>query len=243
MKKYFQHFFLLTMLFSSKGFGQLSNKEVRAKISIEEIEGSVKITGVAENLTEIVQSLTYKLSVIKKNKISNNQSNNAQEGLFTLEPNENKNLSTTQVNIGKDDEVIVLLLFYDSDKKLIGKDRIVIGEEVKKKDEGAVPVDGFILSGIISDETKTKVGKDFYDFYYYIYNDKKINSKKIVTVSEELSFARNTKIIISIENNTVYEFLAKPDEEFLTMVAEDSVYATYVYLKNLEKQNEQITQY
>lgn len=243
MKKYFQHFFLLTMLFASKGFGQLSNKEVRAKISIEEIEGSVKITGVAENLTEIVQSLTYKLSVIKKNKISNNQSNNAQEGLFTLEPNENKNLSTTQVNIGKDDEVIVLLLFYDSDKKLIGKDRIVIGEEVKKKDEGAVPVDGFILSGIISDETKTKVGKDFYDFYYYIYNDKKINSKKIVTVSEELSFARNTKIIISIENNTVYEFLAKPDEEFLTMVAEDSVYATYVYLKNLEKQNEQITQY
>jgi len=242
MQRYFLHI-LIVMLFSSKGYSQISNKEVRAKIAIEEIEGSIKITGVAENLTEIVQSLSYKLSVIKKNKVSNNQSNNAQEGLFTLEPNENKNLSTTQVNIGKQDEVIVLLLFYDSDKKLVGKDRIVFGEEAKKKDEGVVPADGFELSGIISDDTKTKVGKDFYDFYYYIYNDKKINSKKIVTVSEELSFARNTKIIISIENNTVYEFLAKPDEEFLTMVAEDSVYATYVYLKNLEKQNEQITQY
>ena len=242
MQRYFLHIFIV-MLFSSKGYSQISNKEVRAKIAIEEIEGSIKITGVAENLTEIVQSLSYKLSVIKKNKISNNQSNNAQEGLFTLEPNENKNLSTTQVNIGKEDEVIVLLLFYDSDKKLVGKDRIVFGEEAKKKDEGVVPADGFELSGIISDDTKTKVGKDFYDFYYYIYNDKKINSKKIVTVSEELSFARNTKIIISIDNNTVYEFLAKPDEEFLTMVAEDSVYATYVYLRNLEKQNEQITQY
>jgi len=242
MQRYFLHIFIV-MLFSSKGYSQISNKEVRAKIAIEEIEGSIKITGVAENLTEIVQSLSYKLSVIKKNKVSNNQSNNAQEGLFTLEPNENKNLSTTQVNIGKEDEVIVLLLFYDSDKKLVGKDRIVFGEEAKKKDEGVVPADGFELSGIISDDTKTKVGKDFYDFYYYIYNDKKINSKKIVTVSEELSFARNTKIIISIDNNTVYEFLAKPDEEFLTMVAEDSVYATYVYLRNLEKQNEQITQY
>ena len=243
MKRYFFKFFLLAILFSFNGYSQISNKEVKAKINIEEIEGNIKITGVAENLTEIVQSLTYKLSVIKKNKVSNNQSNNAQEGLFTLEPNENKNLSTTQVNIGKEDEVIVMLLFYDSDKKLVGKDRIVIGEEAKKKDEGALPVDGFELSGIISDDTKTKVGKDFYDFYYYIYNDKKINSKKIVTVSEELSFARNTKIIISIDNNTVYEFLAKPDEEFLTMVAEDSVYATYVYLRNLEKQNEQITQY
>lgn len=243
MKRYFLHFFLLTMFFASKGYSQISNKEVKAKIDIEEIEGNIKITGIAENLTEIVQSLTYKLSVIKKNKISSNQSNNAQEGLFTLEPNETKNLSTTQVNIGKEDEVIVLLLFYDSDKKIVGKDRIVIGEEAKKKDEGIIPVDGFELSGIISDDTKTKAGKDFYDFYYYIYNDKKINSKKIVTVSEELSFARNTKIIISIDNNTVYEFLAKPDEEFLTMVAEDSVYATYVYLKNLEKQSEQITQY
>lgn len=243
MKKYFLHFFLLTVFFASEGYSQISNKEVRAKISLEEIEGNIKIIGTAENLTEIVQSMSYKLSVIKKNKNNNNQSNNAQEGLFTLDPNETKNLSTTQVNIGKEDEVIVLLLFYDSDKKLVGKDRIVIGEEEKKKDEVKIPVDGFELSGIISDDTKTKVGKDFYDFYYYIYNDKKINSKKIVTVSEELSFARNTKIIISIENNTIYEFLAKPDEEFLTMVAEDSVYATYVYLKKLEKQNEQITQY
>jgi hypothetical protein len=31
--------------------------------------------------------------------------------------------------------------------------------------------------GIISDETKTKVGKDFYDLYYYLYNDYKINAK------------------------------------------------------------------
>ncbi len=132
MQRYFLHIFIV-MLFSSKGYSQISNKEVRAKIAIEEIEGSIKITGVAENLTEIVQSLSYKLSVIKKNKVSNNQSNNAQEGLFTLEPNENKNLSTTQVNIGKEDEVIVLLLFYDSDKKLVGKDRIVFGEEAKKR--------------------------------------------------------------------------------------------------------------
>ncbi len=242
MHKYFQYGFFILLLSTSISYSQISNTEVKAKISLEEIEGNIKITGTAENLTDIVQSLSYKLSVIKKNKKSNNQSNNAQEGLFNLEPSETKNLSTTQVNLTKDDEVIVLLLFYDSDKKLVGKDRIVIGDE-KKKDEGMIPVDGFELSGIISDDTKTKVGKDFYDFYYYAYNDKKINSKKIVTVSEELSFARNTKIIISIDNNVIYEFLARPDEEFLTLVAEDSVNATYVYLKNLEKQSQYITQY
>jgi hypothetical protein len=31
---------------------------VKAKIEIEEIEGSIKVTGTAENLSEIVQSLS-----------------------------------------------------------------------------------------------------------------------------------------------------------------------------------------
>lgn len=132
MKSYLPYSIIIFLLFCQVSYCQLSNTEVKAKIVLEEIEGNIKITGTAENLTEIVQSLTYKLSVIKKNKISNNQSNNAQEGLFTLEPSETKNLSTTQVNIGKEDEIIVLLLFYDKDKKLIGKDRIAIGEEKKK---------------------------------------------------------------------------------------------------------------
>lgn len=104
-------------------------------------------------------------------------------------------------------------------------------------------MDGFELIGIITDDTKTKAGKDFYDIYYFKYNDVRINSKKIVTVSEELSFARNTKIIISIDNNVVFEFLVNPDEEFLTMAADDSIRTTYIYLKNLEKQSQYITQY
>lgn len=95
----------------------------------------------------------------------------------------------------------------------------------------------------MTDDTKTKIGKDFYDLYYFRYNDNKINARKIVTISEELSFARNTKIIISIDNEVIYEFLARPDEEFLNAVADDSLYATYLYLKNLEKQSKYFTQY
>jgi hypothetical protein len=53
---------------------------------------------------------------------------------------------------------------------------------------------------------------------------------------KKFTFARNTKIIVSIENEVVYEFLARPDEEYLNEMAQQSVYATYLYLKNLEKQ-------
>lgn len=120
------------LLFTLVTFSQTTNTQVKSKIIFEEFEGNIKITGSAENLTDIVQSATYKLSVIKNNKSNKNQSNNDQEGFFTLNPNENKNLSSTQINLGKEDEVIVLLIFYDENKKIIGTDRVVFGEEKKK---------------------------------------------------------------------------------------------------------------
>jgi hypothetical protein len=132
MKKGLKFLVAMLLLISSFSYSQMSNTVVKAKIETEVIEGSIRISGNAENLSDIVQSLSYKLSVIKKNNVNNNQSNNAQEGLFSLEPNENKKLSVTQVNLGKGDEVIVLLLFYDENKQLIGKDRVVLGDEKKK---------------------------------------------------------------------------------------------------------------
>ena len=120
---------------------------------------------------------------------------------------------------------------------------MVLGNEKKKEENRSLPADGFVLTGIISDDTKTKVGKDFYDCYYYEYNQKNIDSAKIVSIIEELSFGRNTKISISIENVVIYEFLTRPDEEFLTAVAKESVNATSVYFRNLERQSKYFTQY
>ena len=244
MKISMKNFSFFCLLFIAVlSYSQTTNTIVKAKIEIEKIEGNIKITGTAENLTDIVQSFSYKLSVLKNNNSNDNQSDNVQEGFFSLNPSENKNLSMSQVNLNNGDEVIVLLLFYNENKQLIGKDRVVLGDEKKKDEIIIIPSDGFELLGIISDDTKTKVGKDFYDLYYNYYNEYKINTRKIITLNEEFTFARNTKIIISIENEVVYEFLAKPDEEYLKEMAEESIYVTYLYLKNLEKQSKYFTQY
>ncbi|MBC5838213.1 hypothetical protein H8R25_09670 [Flavobacterium sp. F-392] len=106
-----------------------------------------------------------------------------------------------------------------------------------------MPTDGFELTGIVSDETKTRVGKDFYDRFYYLYNEYRVNSKEIVVVEEEFSFSRNTKISIKIKNEVVYEFLARPDEEYIDTMAKQAIYESYLYLKNLEKESKYFTQY
>ncbi|MDP5200033.1 hypothetical protein [Flavobacterium sp. DG2-3] len=127
--RYITSFFLL---FSFLIYGQVPQDKIKAKLEIVQVEGTVKITGTAENLTDVIRSAAYKLSVIKNNNKSNNQSNNDQVGVFTLQPNEIQKLSSSQINLSADDEVIVLLLFYDEDKQIIAKDRVVLGEEKKK---------------------------------------------------------------------------------------------------------------
>lgn len=126
-----RHITIFLMLFAVLTYGQVPQDKIKAKIEIEKVENSVKITGTAENLTDVIRSAAYRLSVIKNNDKSNNQSNNEQVGVFTLQPNEIQKLSTSQINLATDDEVIVLLLFYDEDKQIVAKDRVVLGEKKK----------------------------------------------------------------------------------------------------------------
>ena len=123
---------MIYVLFTTQSQSQTMNTVVKAKLVTEKTDNTIKITGTAENISDIVQSLSYKLSVIKKNTATDNQSNNVQEGFFSLNPSENKNLSTTEINLATQDEVIVLLLFYNENKQLIGKDRVELNTEKKK---------------------------------------------------------------------------------------------------------------
>ncbi len=99
------------------------------------------------------------------------------------------------------------------------------------------------MVGIVSNDTKTKLGNDFYDLFYNAYSKLKLNSSKIISVQEELTFGRTTKISIYVDSEVIEEFIAKPDEDFLKYMAETSSAKVFKYFKNIEKQNKFITQY
>jgi hypothetical protein len=244
------HYFTLyffVFIFSGTFFGQVVSKEIKAKIEIESTENLFVITGTVENMTEVYKSLYYKLSVFKKDKKTENKSSNSQDGRFTLEGNQKKSLSKATINSTNEEETVVLLLIFDEEKVLLAKDRVVLeeGQVQYKNDKSTTDKtdDGLVMTGIISDETKTKLGKDFYDYFYTSYNKIKINSAKIIAIEEELTFARTTKIAVKIDNEIINEFISKPDDEFLVAMAEDSVNKVFEYLKRLEKQAKIINQY
>lgn len=218
-------------------------KEVKAKIEVEEVENILSITGTAENLKAVYKNISFKLSVFKKNKSNDNKSSNMQDGRMTLEPINKVILSKTQINKGKDDQIIILLLIYDENNVIIGKDRLVFGQEEEPKVAVLKPNDGLEMIGIVSNETKTKLGNDFYDFFYSEFSKLKINSNKIIYVQEELTFGRTTKIIVNIDGEIIEEFIARPEEDFLKYMSQTASSKVFKYFKNIEKQNKSIMQY
>ncbi|WP_157509919.1 CsgE family curli-type amyloid fiber assembly protein [Flavobacterium denitrificans] len=245
MKKYL-HIIVASfcIFFSENGFSQAEyNKEVKAKIEVKEIENLLFITGTAENLKSEFKNISYKLSVFKKNKLNSNKSTNAQDGRVTLEPIQRVELSKTQINYTKQDEVIVMLLIYDEKNAIIGKDRIVFNEETESDAGKSFPVDGIEMVGIVANDTKTKLGNDYYDMFYAQYSKLKVHTTKIVKVQEELTFGRTTKITILVDSDIIEEFISRPDEDFLKYMADTAAQKLFKYFKDLEKQNKMITQY
>ena len=233
---------ILFLLIFQLSNGQYTNVEVVAKIKAEKIDDIVSVSAEAVNSTEVYKSLKYTFSVFRTD-ASNNVTKNNQEGRFTLEANEQKKLATTSIGIDESDKIVILLLVYE-EETIVGKDRIAFNEVVKKKKEEYVEDDdGIELKGIVIEETKTKPGKDFYEFFYNSYTLNRINGSKIVGVYEKLSFGRSTIIQVKIEDRVIHEFLGKPDIEYLEQMSKTAIRRVYKYFKDLKKQKRDIFQY
>lgn len=232
---------------------QIYNKEVSAAIDLKVEDNSIiKITGSGHNITRINKSLRFTLSVIKT---GTNKSTNKQEGRFVLEPGEKQNLSNTSINVNESDRTIILLLIYE-EGKIIGKDRKVLNgiegeaDEVRNltkppesRDVKNTDEDGFILRGMVIEDTKTKAGNDFYDMFYSSYLSNNINGEKIVKIEERLAIGNTTQINILVGDETVVQFFVNPRTQYLRQMADQSIYRVNAHFQNLKDTKDQITRY
>lgn len=251
--------FLGLLMISEYSIAQFYNKEVAATIDFEIKDNTMlQISGSAENRTEINKSLRYVLSVIKSDAKDGNSNNNTQEGRFVLEPNSKKSLSQTTVNIVATDRTIILLLIYDENDKILGKDRKVlngsalenekqieassqkseISQDIKKSGD-----DGFILRGMVVEDTKTKAGSDFYDLFYSLYLSNNINGEKIVKVQEKLAIANNTQIEVLVGDDTIVQFIINPRSQYLKAMAEQTLIRVNTYFQRLQTTKDRIKRY
>ncbi|AUC77376.1 hypothetical protein CW732_17505 [Olleya sp. Bg11-27] len=119
---------VVMFLFTIGVYSQVYNMEVEAKLHINQDNEHITIKGIAINKTKRSKKLSYKLFVFKTDQ-NNNKSKNQQSGSFDISSNQQKDLSTLSINFDKKAKLIILLLVYNSDNTLIGKDRIVLHDE------------------------------------------------------------------------------------------------------------------
>jgi len=254
MKPHLTYFMFCFLLFGyhSKTLAQYYNTDVEAKIITTNTgdDALYELEATATNLSEVNQNLRYVFSIIKNSNSENtskNTSKNAQDGNFFLVPSEKKNLSKTTINFSNDDEIIVLLLIYNTDDKLLGKDRIVFNEKNTLPTEKIVIDEkGFedtYFKGLVTQDTKTKAGRDFYRLFESTYRQKQINGKEIVNIKEVFGLGRNTNVEVYVGQKLIYKFSARPKEDYIKAVTNQSIYLVVKHFQNLEKLEKEIQQY
>lgn len=211
--QFFKIFFFLFI--SVMGYGQ-EEKLILAKIESESVEKQLSIKAMVINQSETYQELNYLLIAIKKGK-TGNLSNNRQSGKFTVNPSESKQLS--QMNIGMDEGDALKAFLYIKDEEsgnLIAKDSLEINQDFfNKKAENVEKETAFELKGLTIDETKTKVGKDFYDLFYIQYNQLPEKSSSAIKILEMPTRGTSSQMNIEMDDKVIYSFVINPSEEFL----------------------------
>ncbi|MCS4305070.1 curli production assembly/transport protein CsgE [Chryseobacterium sp. BIGb0232] len=206
-----------TFLFflSVLGYGQ-EDKKVTARIENSTLENQIKIKAVVINNTAVYKELNYLLITIKKGN-GGNLSNNQQSGKFSVNPNEVKVLSEISVNLESKDALKAFLYIRDEESKaLVAKDSLELNSDLFKKKTARIEDDAvYELKGLTIDETKTKVGKDFYDMFYIQYSQLPDKSVSAITISELPLRGTSGQINIQIDDKIIYSFMTNPGEDYL----------------------------
>lgn len=107
-----------------------------------------------------------------------------------------------------------------------------ITEEASKgvKNDADIEIDGLLF-----DETRTKSGKDFYDFFYTGWEAPVNAHNYSIFITEKPYRLTTTMIEISINETLVYQSFLQPRGEYIEMLAEQAVAQTQMYLQNYEE--------
>lgn len=191
-----------------------NNKRVIGKIILEKKDNFLVLRAKTQNSGLLYEDgLKYVFLALKKGE-KGNYSSNKQQGDFSLQPNEGKILSQIRISLQKKEE-LKTYLFIRKKGVLIAKDSLFLNTSVKNNKKREYNEEAFFIKGIVVDEAITKIGKDFHDIFYqkYLLGGKKYPF--VIKIKEKPGLGRSSILYVEAEDKKIYEFFAKPSEEYL----------------------------
>lgn len=96
------------------------------------------------------------------------------------------------------------------------------------------------LDGMLFDETKTKSGKDFYDFFYSQWEAPPQAKNYLIYITEKPYRLTTTQIEVKINEIIVYMSFLQPRADIIEQLAEQAIAQTQMYLANYEELKRQL---
>jgi len=232
-------FFIFILILSFQVvFSQNENKldSIKAQIKYSKKDNFISIYGTAINHSNALQNdLGYTILVLKKNR-NKIKGKSLQSGKFSLMNNKSKVLSKHKVNINTNDRIIVYL-YLKKNEKTIAKDSLTIGSIEKKYSLNKIKEEDIELNGLTVENVMTKLGKDFYDYFNQVkmLNNIKYPFNMIINETPAIG-GRNSEVNIIVNDNLVYRFRTKPNDEYLyaqAKIANKEIYNYYIKRKIL----------
>lgn len=201
-------------------------KGVTAKIEIDNIEGTMNLKATVKNESEIYRSLNYIFLAVKKDR-KKNMSSSQQQNKFTLLPKETKLLSEISINVNKDDGLKVYLFIKDEKTSaVIAKDSLELNPKSFAKSlsyEKKTNEENMMMKSVVINDTKTRVGDDFYDRVYSLLMLNSMVFNFRVSISEIRSTGSNTQLQVFADDENIFTFMARPEDDYLDNAVKQTI--------------------
>lgn len=147
-------------------------------------------------------------------------------GILFSVPNLHAQVDTTKV------EMDTSKVFQEAPESLVKMFEEILEEESNKlvKKDASLEIDGLLV-----EDTKTKIGKDFFDLFYRDWEAPEEARNYTIYIVEKPFRLNITLIEISINETMVFQSILQPRTEFIEMLAEESINTTAMYLARYEE--------
>lgn len=89
------------------------------------------------------------------------------------------------------------------------------------------PGDGPTITGLVTDETQTKIGRDFFNAFYDGWDAPKKDFYYTVVVQEHPMPSMGTRVVVQVNQNTVFQTRLQPKREVIEQAAERAIQMTH----------------
>lgn len=108
-------------------------------------------------------------------------------------------------------------------------------EEAQQQSERQIMME---IDGMVLDETRSKVGRDFYDVFYSNWQSPPDAYNFSISISEQPSPSLGTIIYVEVNDSETFRMRLQPRYDFIQQAGQYAVRQTYSYLQNNDHQLE-----